>query len=1310
MKRNNRGFTLIELLAAVVILGILVAISIPLITGLFDSSKRKMYVSDARKLISLAEYRVQASSSIIEKPDEGDCILISMLYLDSSDFDNPPGEGEYLKENSYVVVRNHNGKLEYAATVVEKIKGGGYRGVQLTKNSDLISSSAVSRVLDNDEIDILHVESDVTRGYINEKLGYNYIPVDNSITAIYNQPELDDNSATSNNSNAPRIVYAAMVSTSNKYYNSLDATLQLKVEDKDTPKNQLRVYINVESGYSENVTPKTYKDAFTYDIKFDQYGKKYDGETVKVYVIVKDNNNNTAKKTITYKIHKDEPPNVDDSSGVTRRTRDFYYGSGKNMLEAKITFIASDDLDDNNKLLVCLADSKDDINYDVCPNSYNKYTDVFKDGVIESYRFNNCNGEVCQRDGHVHHLTIFIMDSQGQVTKKKYDYQLSVNKPPTLNLKSLQSNGIACIRGSCPIENGGNKKILITATVTDDVDPYYNTMYLMVHDKHTGQYNAVPFNVTSNNTPVICDLGGLYDGQTRSLEIYLVDSEGLMSTNKYTRDYKLYLNLKPDITGYTISSKGTACINSELCPISTSGGNKIVNVQLAVEDDIDPPTASMTTVCLTTDDNATADTCKPYNYYKNYHNKTVAFSLPNQLYDGSKQNIRVFVKDSEGLTDTAVHNNYLLYTNRDPEIKIATFSSDPKSKPLSGGSLNTVFNIEAVDDVDYPTSLQLQIKEDGVVRQEYDTLSNWMTQVSSTKWSVKDNSYRLYGKHDGQPRTIVVEVMDSDGAKKTKTVNYSVALGQPPTISTNGFTITSNGTPCINDSFCTSGVVNSKVAKVKVSVSDDIDDNANIGIYLTENLNNCSDYSKYNPYTNYLSGSNPKAINYTFNANTTKPYDGSEHTLYLCVKDSDDNVVNQAKTYRLYRNVAPRVGTPTVTTNADNHTTHIPNVTYTIEAEDDLDSGLSIKYCYKKDGGAETCPFGFETYHENKVLDNSFFGATNPNGETYVIYSIVKDSYGVEVKSSDITYKLYTDSVPSIAIGNIANGHNIYKNANGNIIQSLDEVEDPGNYSPYTRLVINFSVDDLYDTYSICISGNDSQCSEYVGTYAGNNCSGGSCSNRVTHAYSYDVPAGVIQNGSLFQLYLFAKDSYGNITHTTLYDGVYNECEELDEINLIYEYEFDANKTQAELGHSNPITMSRCEGKCYYRSNVLSIYRASITNSDIFNSDLVCNANDPTIDDEFYASCDHMDCFYKNNNYVRNAIGTRLYNDSTQWIFTNNGTNYVCTGHYNLYRTDVKNGAVKLNLVGEKICNAALNAGLYNYNANATEPYIRVQD
>ena len=103
MRKNNKGFTLIELLAVIVILGILFGFSIPLITGVVERGRNKIYISDAEKLVSQAEYRIRSSSSEIEKPDPGDAIAISLLYLDNEEFDNPPNGGKYQKENSLLI-------------------------------------------------------------------------------------------------------------------------------------------------------------------------------------------------------------------------------------------------------------------------------------------------------------------------------------------------------------------------------------------------------------------------------------------------------------------------------------------------------------------------------------------------------------------------------------------------------------------------------------------------------------------------------------------------------------------------------------------------------------------------------------------------------------------------------------------------------------------------------------------------------------------------------------------------------------------------------------------------------------------------------------------------------------------------------------------------------------------------------------------------------------------------------------------------------------------------------------------------------
>ena len=85
-KRNNKGFTMVELLAAVVILGILLVFAVPRIFGLLTNNKNRIYINDAKKLITQAEYKMKANSSNIEKPDEDNAIVMSLKYLYSKDF------------------------------------------------------------------------------------------------------------------------------------------------------------------------------------------------------------------------------------------------------------------------------------------------------------------------------------------------------------------------------------------------------------------------------------------------------------------------------------------------------------------------------------------------------------------------------------------------------------------------------------------------------------------------------------------------------------------------------------------------------------------------------------------------------------------------------------------------------------------------------------------------------------------------------------------------------------------------------------------------------------------------------------------------------------------------------------------------------------------------------------------------------------------------------------------------------------------------------------------------------------------------
>ena len=1283
MKGNNRGFTLIELLAAITILAVLMVFGIPAIIGLLDSSKSKVYVSDAKKLIAQAQYVVKAKSSVIEQPEDGDCILISLLYLESSDFDNPPGDGEYLKENSYVVVKNKGGNLEYSAILIEKMKNGSYRGVELSKEKTLLSKYAKKHVIYFEEDDILNVETDVNRGYINDKLGVNYMSSDNTISAIYNYPELMDNSSTIGSPEVPKIVFASLLSSSSRGFNTLESTLQLKVEDKDTPKSDLNVYISVGGGYDKATTPIPYgnNDVFSYDINFAEYGGTYDGTGVKIYVVVKDPDGNTAKKTLIYKIHKNLPPEIDDASGVTRRDQDVYHGIGLNMLTAKVTMILADDIDDYSGLSVCFKESPTNENITTCDDYHSYYSYFSEDNVME-YLFTNCAGGRCKRDGTTHYLTFFIKDSLGAITKKRYSYEFSVNKAPKIKSLSIRSKGTACIKSAeCPVaEYGGNKTIIVKADVEDDVDPD-NQMIVRIYDgiwssPHTylgptGEYNH---NIKSP-----------YDGSTKTIEITVLDTEEGY-TSEY-KTYKLYLNKPPVINSFSVESKGTACINESLCPVDEYGGSKKTIVTLDVIDDVDYDNLN---VCLANENGG----CNDFSFYSNFNNKKKIIEIPH-IYDGSNQTIYVLVRDSDGAIDTSEYGPYKLYTNIPPVLDFALFNPITDGRPTTN-NLNAILSISGRDDVDNSSNLRFQIIEDGVVTLDNAKLSSYMG---------KDRVIRLNGIYDGRTRNIKVRLIDTDGATvDSETQEYEVYEGAPPTIEL--FNVYSKEIACRDDLYCPLEDDGNYNVKYIVKAKDDIDIESELGICVSESSTTCDNYSYY---SNYLVGENPKEMSYSFNVDANLPYDGSTKTLYLYVKDTDGNITKQSVEYTLYKNKAPVVTEDPRITNMND--INLPEIVYSIGVDDDLDESLQIKYCYRKEGVSEYCT-NYKNYKQAVTLNNTFFNVDVPAGQVYTIYSKIKDSYGKETTSKELTYKIYDDINPVIHQSNIGSGRRIYKNILGEELETLEGVSEPEQYNAYTRLKINFSVDDPYDNYSVCVSSDPSTCTSYgETTYEANNCSGDNCTNiRRMYSVLYDQP-GFIEDGNNFNLYLFIKDSYNKVSTAVLYSDKYTLCADESE-DTSYEYEL----INSENNH--PISIDRCAGKCYHYdthnntvNNIKALYTKKITYFDKLNSHIACNSENPE-EEEYEAYCDFKDCFYKNNNYVRNAIGTRLYVDDIPWTIRINDTIYNCTGHYNLYVTsyDTGNKNILLEKTNTKICNNALANGEYNYDSTADNPFIRVDD
>lgn len=142
---NRKGFTLVELLVMMVVLGILIGVSVPNITGIVATQKANSFRDDALKLINDAKTLVMSEG--MTKPSDGESLVFTLDYLDTGNqFGAGPYGGEYLKDDSFVIYKRDGSQYQYYVRLVEATEKGNY-GINLA-TPDILNSEDATKLIE----------------------------------------------------------------------------------------------------------------------------------------------------------------------------------------------------------------------------------------------------------------------------------------------------------------------------------------------------------------------------------------------------------------------------------------------------------------------------------------------------------------------------------------------------------------------------------------------------------------------------------------------------------------------------------------------------------------------------------------------------------------------------------------------------------------------------------------------------------------------------------------------------------------------------------------------------------------------------------------------------------------------------------------------------------------------------------------------------------------------------------------------------------------------------------------------------------
>lgn len=1350
MKKNNKGFTLIELLAALVILGVLSTLALPTVVNLLGNSRDKLYITDAKKLISQAEYKFRVASSEIEKPDDGECLLLSMVYLDNSDFDNPPNNGEYVREASYVVVKNNGGDYEFSVELVEEVKKNVFKGVELSKDANL-STSSTRHIVSFKKDDLYFVENNTVAGkysgkqvdtnYINSKLGASYV---SAITKVYNYPDLAESTYNANYA-IPKIVRAEFHSASNKPFNSLDTILKVVATDVDTKTDKLEVFVGFNHypdlgilDVSDPNDPYDFTDRkyeygslsdFSLPVNFASAGFDYSGQTTSLYIVVVDPEGNSDRINRSYTIHTNEAPIIDKSkSGIFKRSSDAI-----NLSTAVLKLSVTDDSTPNADLEYCLTEDK---NATSCVG-YKSYSEFVNSEI--NYTF-SC-GENCSYDGRELYLKVFLRDKDPTrvlESSEVFTYNLFRNDTPQIVNVELVSEQLPFVTANAlATKTDLALKADVKLTINDSSSESNLTVFL---DENPNFENAKSYTYSEFAGNVTYTFSGLYDGQERTLHIKVVDEYG--ATDTHVEIYgKVHANARPVIESvefFTEDLITNVCPSSKICDkYEDNGGSYKVTVKATASDDL--VSENDLRICISDDKSVCENVSSPdFLLYSSGRERYLELKpdAGTRVYDGSSKKIYVVVYDGYGIAVDGTYDysavtdineppfEYQIYVNQPPEINVGEFTVVSKNIDYNFRDVEVSFKVN--DDLDSIRNLRYKLQ---------DNAGGTVVEGTVTANSADDATvvnYSFGGDYNGGERVLTLTVYDSYNKSSTAEQNYLIHENEAPNI--NYVTVESAEPPCGNDT-CANG--NGLKTNVRLSVKDDLDTNIDqLQLCLTTVENSCTTFTALGSYPGAVKEDNGEyVIPFTLNITDPLPFKGTTHTVYAYVKDSYGKEGSKSGSYTLYNNTKASIDSEYPVVQSSNYeeqeveleggekfvTNKNPNIStfkFKLKASDEFVQNTDLKYqvCYTTDPTVSiTGTEGVTCLENNKFYDyvpdstgvsvnDLDLSITSYNGQQFYIFAKVYDNYAYACAtgattcpenenyigySSQAYYQVYEDIEPEITKFTIAR---------------------PEGTSSFATLNGTFKVKDQLDTYQYCISENEETCTNYSSTsYSGDEAD-------TERTFTYNPTWGDVDTPSedrTFLLYLFIKDSHGKVTKASTFteripcspteDG---EGNFVDSGNVQGSIEYTLNSGSQEL------TAEKCSYKCYYwdayevdgeqfsaseNADIKAFYHKKVTYLDKDDNDIVCSIDD---NPNYEVHCNFRTCYYNSNtgNYNVTAIGYIKYdNEDSSFTHTSGSDSHAPTYYRNEYTTsyDEENDIIELHPTGNKICGQCFDEGKY---------------